>query len=130
MSSVVKSFWFWLLIIGILLILTAVLIAGGMKEMHGVTWGVFVVGCVLALLGIIFGFIAWSKYKPCEESCLNNVEVCDSPSPSPIYKYTSPINSSGSNIGTPTMVSMNLPQAKRGFSATSLELNSLAPNSK
>ena len=128
MDSVVKSFWFWLLIIGMALILTSILIAGGMKEMKGWTWIIFVVGAVLAVLGIIFGFVAWSKHKPCVENssetvCSTQIEDCGCDTNSPSYSY--------SNKTTPqiTKVSMNVPQAQRGFSATSVNLSSLAPES-
>ena len=125
MDSVIKSFWFWLLIIGVALILTSILIAGGMKEMKGWTWGIFIVGCVLSILGIIFGFVAWSKYKPCQENVENTkVEDCGCQVESPSYSF--------SNHATPeiTKVSMNIPQAQRGFSTTSMNLSSLAPESR
>ena len=126
MDSVIRSFWFWLLIIGVALILTAILIAGGMKEMKGWTWGIFVVGCVLAILGVIFGFIAWSKYTPCKQNEViehSKVEECSYNTPSPHYSY--------SNQTTPefTKVPTNIPQAKKGFSTTTMNLSSLAPES-
>ena len=126
MDSIIKSFWFWLLIIGVLLILTAILIAGGIKQMHGWTWGLFVVGCVLAILGIIFGFIAWYRYKPCpveeEETCPKVIDGCGCEAESEYV--TTPVSS---RIGTPTVVTTNIPQAKRGFATTSLTLDNLAP---
>ena len=126
MDSIVRSFWFWLLIIGVALILTSILIAGGMKQMKGWTWGIFIVGCVLAILGIIFAFVAWSKYTPCKEDEVNvnsKVEDCGCQVESPSYSY--------SNQVTPeiTKVSMNIPQAQRGFTATSINLSALAPES-
>ena len=114
MDSVIKSFWFWLLIIGVALILTSILIAGGMKEMKGWTWAIFVVGCVLAILGIIFAFVAWSKYTPCESNPVEKKESIE------ISQQTPEI----------TRVSVNVPQAERGFSATSMNLSSLAPESR
>jgi len=137
--QVINSFWFWLVIIGLLLILTAILIGGGMKEIKGWTWAIFILGAVLGLLGIIFAIIAWSKYTPCGNEC-GDLSACDKPikmtitSPlvsktntpmnSPIY--SNPGSAFSSPIGTPTKVTTNIPQAKRGFTASSLELSSLS----
>ena len=129
MNSIINSFWFWLLIIGILIVLTAVLIAGGMKKMHGWTWGIFIVGCVLAIMGIIFGLIAWKRNVPCKEEILcSKIEGCEE-SPYFPMSSSSPMSSNplSSRIGTPTLVTTNIPQAKRGFATTSLTLNNLAP---
>ena len=139
--SIIKSFWFWLVIIGLLLILTAILIGGGMKEIKGWTWAIFIVGAVLGLLGIIFAIIAWSRYVPCKTSCSDMKSPHESSFSSPVYSSTnvspsslysspniSPYSSTNvSPLGTPTRVSVNLPQAKRGFSTTPFELSSLAP---
>ena len=144
MDSVIKSFWFWLLLIGMVAILASILIAGGMKEMKGWTWGFFVIGCVLALLGIIFGLIAWSRHVPCvqktEETCSATIDSCgcdaspvsenlDSSSPAYVSPYSSSYVSSspaGSSY-LPKRVVSNAPQTERGFSTSSLNLSSLAP---
>ena len=128
MDSIIKSFWFWLLIIGVALILTAILIAGGMKEMKGWTWGIFILGCVLAILGIIFAFVAWGRakdYVESKETCSAQIEDCGCDAKTPFSNYTS-------QHSTPqiTKVSTNIPQAQRGFSATSVDLSALAPESR
>ena len=59
-----------------------------------------------------------------------NVSPYSSTNVSPSSLYSSPSLYSSTNVsplGTPTRVSVNLPQAKRGFSTTPFELSSLAP---
>lgn len=40
------------------------------------------------------------------------------------YRYASPV---GTPVGTPTPLKINIPQAQRGFSATNMQISSLAP---
>ena len=133
--QVVESFWFWLVIIGLLLILTAIIIGGGMREIKGWTWGIFIVGAVLGLLGVIFAIITWSRYTPKTLDCGDKPVKMTITSPlasrtvipeaSPIY--STPTSAYSSPIGTPSKVTTNIPQAKRGFTATSSDLSVLAP---
>lgn len=142
--QVINSFWFWLIIIGLLLILIAILIGGGMEEINSWTWAVFILGAVLGLLGIIFAIITWSRYVPLKNEYISSpiassVESLHSPkshlhsSPfqshlqSPKSHLQSPKSCYSSPIGTPTKVTTNIPQAKRGFTASVIELSSLAP---
>jgi Na+/melibiose symporter-like transporter len=163
MKSILTSFWFWLFIIGIALILLAALIGGGMKKVTGWIWALFIVGVVLALLGVIFAFVAIRNAKPCVEErnelpCPNLYSTSGEPIGCPLakksqnYNYASPnvvnspnninnaavspnkVNSPNkansaavSPLGTPTLVSSNIPQAQRGFATTSLNISALAP---
>ena len=44
------------------------------------------------------------------------------------YRYASPVASPvGTPVGTPTPLKINIPQAQRGFSATNMQISSLAP---
>ena len=141
MKNVTSSFWFWLLIIGIFLILFAALIAGGMKETNNWVWGLFVVGAVFAVLGIIFAIVEWScldtsQYVNCPELNKDECPYANITS-SPYSNVTSNVTSPGSlsfeksvsysPIGTPTKVNMNVPQAQRGFATTDKTISSLAP---
>ena len=121
MKHATQSYWFWLLILGVFLILLASLIAGGRKEVNGWIWGIFIAGAVLAILGIIFAIVAWSRATPCyvEPAC----DVVNSPSQ---FVPSSP-SSLISPMGTPTRISSNVPQAQRGFSTTNLDLSQLSP---
>ena len=112
--------WFALLLLGAFLIIVAALIGGGMKDMNGWIWSLFIGGAVLILLSIIFGFIAWNK-PSCDYST-TPVSVVSSPLP-----QTKLGNSTYTQIGTPTRVSTNIPQTKRGFATTDLPIASLAP---
>ena len=78
MKNVTSSFWFWLLILGIFLILFAAILAGGLQETNNWVWGLFVVGSILAVLGIIFAMIAWLNVRPCEIE-VKSPEITDSP---------------------------------------------------
>ena len=139
-KSVISSFWFWLLIVGILLILIAAMLSGGLREVNGWIWGIFIAGVIFSILGVIFALISWSKTINTDSShkSENIHSSYSSPSySSPSYSspsYSSPSCSSSnynspipSPIGTPTPVNYNIPQAHRGFASTNLNLSSLAP---
>ena len=64
MKDITMSFWFWLLIIGIFLILAAALLAGGLKEANGWVWGFFIAGIIISILGIILAIVEWNR--PCK----------------------------------------------------------------
>lgn len=97
-KSILSTFWFWLLIIGLLLILTALLIGGGMKKITGWVWVIFIIGAVLAVLGIIFAIYEWFSIQNCvekvvEQSCSKNVAETNPISPVNYYerKVSSPM---------------------------------------
>ena len=131
MKHATQSYWFWLLILGVFLILLAALIGGGKKEVNGWIWGIFIAGAVLSILGIIFAIVAWSRATPCyvEPAC----DVASSPSRfvpnSPVSTINTKLatSSSFSPMGTPTRIASNIPQAQRGFSTTNLDLSQLSP---
>lgn len=112
--------WFALLLLGAFLIIVAALIGGGMKDMNGWVWALFIAGIAFIVLSIIFGIVAWNNPNSC--SYQTPVTVVSSPLPS-----TKLGNSTYTQIGTPTRVSTNVPQTKRGFATTNLDISSLAP---
>lgn len=110
--------WFALLLLGAFLIIVAALIGGGMKDMNGWVWALFIAGAVFIVLSIIFGFISYNS------SCTYETPVTVVSPPLPPTKLG---NSTYTQIGTPTRVSTNIPQTKRGFATTDLPIASLAP---
>lgn len=156
MKSTFQSFWFWILLLGLLLILIGALIAGGTKQFSGWVWGLFIVGIVMALIGLLIGILSWNSNKnignvlPCPkitEMQVNEGPGCNSPSrlensyipnlstntslntKSPSINENLSRNISSSPPMVPTKVSTNIPQAQRGFATTSLNLSALSPNS-
>lgn len=128
--SIIDSFWFWLFVAGLLLILTSILIGGSLDEMKGWIWVLFIVGCVFVVLGIIFAIVFMLKNKDQEVQIPS--EYIQSPvvlkiSNDSFQSPAKPLEVSMSPLGTPTKVSTNLPQAKRGFASTLVDLSSLAP---
>ena len=121
MKHVTQSFWFWLLIIGIFLILLAALLGGGLKDVNGWIWAIFIAGAVLAILGIIFGIVAWAKAEPCDMRNDKSSKM------TPVESRSDHLSSPSSPIGTPTRVTSNVPQSQRGFATTNLNLSALSP---
>ncbi len=118
MKSLIGSFWFWLFLIGILLILTSLIIGGGMKKIAGWNWAIFVVGLVFSVLAIIFALY----------ECFKVPEVTYEEKVTTTTTTTTPIiNSPQSPFKSPTYINSNIPQAQRGFATTSSELSSLEP---
>ena len=56
-----KSAWFWILLVGLLLMIVASLVAGGYCEMNGWAWTFYILGIILVILGVGLGLWAWSK---------------------------------------------------------------------
>lgn len=140
--SIFSYWWFWILIVGILLILLAALLHLGLKENTTWVWWIFVAGAVLAVLGIILAVVAYYNQPKCivtepESAIVTEDHGCsrisDNYPQSSLEKSYIPIsdNEMGSPvyspIGTPSRSSINIPQAQRGFSTTSSGLSSLAP---
>jgi len=76
-KSLLVSFWFWLLILGLILILTALLIGGGMKKINGWVWAIFIVGAVFALLGILFAIYEWFRVPQCKTLIDEKISSCN-----------------------------------------------------
>jgi MFS family permease len=158
MKSAFNSYWFWILLLGLLLILIGALIAGGTKEFSGWVWGLFITGIIIAIIGIILGIVEWNKTEsyinilPCPKivgieentSCNRNYSqpIISSYQHYPTFQnsqnfvqnspqFSPQLNSiqTSSPLSTPTKVTTNIPQAQRGFSTTSLNLSALSPNS-
>jgi MFS family permease len=140
-KSILSTFWFWLLIIGLLLILIALLIGGGMKKITGWVWAIFIIGAVLAVLGIIFAIYEWFAIQPCqikqEYSCPETIPEVETPcskvqveTPKIEKRYVKSTSfiPPNSPLKTPTKIQTNVPQAQRGFSTTSVDLSSIAPS--
>jgi hypothetical protein len=92
MKSAFESFWFWILLLGLLLILVGALIAGGTKEFSGWVWGLFIAGIVIALIGLLIGILSWNSNRatanvlPCPKITDMQVnEGCNSYQASPMY---------------------------------------------
>lgn len=145
-KSIFASYWFWLLAIGIIIILVAALIRTGVHENNGWIWWIFVIGLILALLGIVFGIVTWMN--DCEVVTHDTLYTANHVAPHvhvepavpvivPSYPSTpvAAVNSTipyqrselASPVRAPSQISVNMPQAQRGFTATETDLASLAP---
>jgi glucan phosphoethanolaminetransferase (alkaline phosphatase superfamily) len=150
------SFWFWLLIFAILSILIAAIIDRGMEKTNGWIWGLFIFGCVLALLGVVLAFYEWKKSASLDSvtpsmssasmvtpsmtstslvspslvspSLYSSPSSLSTPSSSPSLStsFSPSYYKSMSPMGTPTYSSVNIPQAQRGFSTSNCELSQLS----
>jgi MFS family permease len=146
MRSIFASFWFWLLIISLITIIIAALIVAANKKTTNWSWALFTIGIVLAVLAIIFGLIEAFWVPSCgkkkiecpplvyqDECQFDRMNACNSPK---ITSCNSPtimsprMMSPSCNSPTcyPSRANINLPQAQRGFIATSNNLSSLAPS--
>lgn len=134
--SIFSYYWFWLLIVGVLLILLAAILHLGLKENTNWVWWIFVVGAVLAVLGIILSVVSYYNEPACVVEPVESADFdCDDiMNSSPQYNTTIPISKTAelsspiySPIGTPSKSTLNLPQVQRGFTTTGSELSSLAP---
>lgn len=134
---VVATFWFWFIVIGLLLMIVAALVSGGMNQTTGWTWAVFVVGAVLALIGFIWGIICWVQGN---SQCGLKGKDCGGDYPGLPENITyvpqthidlrSPVPQTQIYVDSPNPIAIqtnNIPQSQRGFTTTSLNLSSLAP---
>ena len=122
--SIFSYWWFWLLIIGTLLILLAALFHLGFKDNTQWVWWIFAGGVLLAVIGIIFAFISYYTEPKCTPV---KTGECPKIVPSSLPQSDCPY-AVHSPIPTPSVATTNFPQAQRGFTATNLELSSLAPS--
>ena len=78
-----KSAWFWILLLGLLLMIVASLVAGGYCEMNGWAWTFYILGIILVILGVVLGVWAWSKSgeQKSVNDCAHNYQ------PSPAYNH-------------------------------------------
>lgn len=141
--SIFSYFWFWLLIIGIVLILLAAILHLAFKENTHWVWWIFAAGALLAVLGIIFAAVSYFQEPKCvpgeivESECPKVWDASPRSASSLAQSYIpvsetqvsmkSPKSPIYSPIGTPTQANLNLPQAQRGFTTTGNELSTLAP---
>lgn len=77
MKSIFASIWFWIFAIGFLLIVIAALIGGGMKKINGWVWGLFIIGIILFILGILFAFLEKGYSKDCGKSVAEKSLIVD-----------------------------------------------------
>ncbi len=63
---------FWVLLIGLLLMIIASLIAGGYCEMNGWAWTFYVLGIILVIVGVALLLWSWNKgdKKAVTENCV------------------------------------------------------------
>lgn len=127
--SIFSQWWFWLLIIGIILLLVAAFLHLGLKENTEWAWWIFIAGAVLAVIGIIGSFVVLARSPKCTEYV---AAASSDASSSAAVAETKPLESSSIQapaeyqISTPSYTDLNFPQAERGFTATSQSLDSLA----
>ncbi len=137
--SIISYFWFWILIIGILLILLAALLHLGLKKNTGWVWWIFIAGAVLAVLGIILAIVSYynTKCVVVQPSPITEDFGCNNFSPeTSVNESYIPLSSEApvqspvySPMGTPSRSTLNMLQTQRGFATSSSELSRLAPPS-
>lgn len=71
MKSIFATFWFWLLMLGLLLILIGALIGGGTKCMNGWVWALFIVGIIFFVLSFLFMLfdLKYCPSQPKKQEC-------------------------------------------------------------
>ena len=140
--SVFKSYWFWLLVVGLLIVILAALFTSGFQQDNGWVWWIFALGIVLIVLGIIFGLATWyGNKKECSlhnENMDNNLDNLDgkidnskskvvTPA-TPLPMPSAPSSPVTSPLKSPTRVTINMPQVQKGFLSTTDNLATLAPS--
>ena len=144
----IDTFWFWLLIIGIFLVILAGLLSGCMNETHGWMWGLFVVGVIFILIALVIALIGFVKnlkinvtethVSPYYASSMNTNSLNRSSAYEPnlvtsgdnnksVYASL-PVSRTVSPMATPSRSVINIPQAQRGFTATNIQISSLSPD--
>lgn len=119
-QSIFSYWWFWLMIIGLILILLAAVLHLTIKDNTQWVWWIFAAGALLVLIGIVLWFVSYFNQPTCgvtEEKESSCPKVVPMPEDGP---YTPKMDISMSNI--------NLPQAQRGFTTSATEISALAPS--
>lgn len=125
----VDTIWFWLIVVGLLLMIGSALVSGGMNKTTGWTWAVFVIGAALTVAGFIWALVQWiiSGRDPLQAALQDQGEEKFKGLPKEVT-YVPQVNV---DMRSPQSQSLSYsipdPQAQRGFAATSLGLSTLAP---
>ena len=135
MKSIFASIWFWILAIGFLLILIAALIGGGMKKINGWVWGLFIIGIILFILGIIFAFVE----KGCSKTSDRSLKTCETNKMSPSkcvnfeLKESSITSTHHSILASPSIpfpvFANSSPMTSGNLSSSNLSSSNLSPSS-
>ena len=86
-----SSWWFWLLLVGLILVIIGAIIKGANCEMNSWSWSFFLVGFILVLIGIALALWNWASMANVLE---NKQKVYVAPSPA--YQQYSPLSHSHS----------------------------------